>query len=303
LIAPNLPLSPQKGSKSLREALLEAVQLLEKAGVDSPRLDAEVLLSEVLNLKRHQLYTRLNESIDSPSLKAFRRLVRKRARRVPLQYILGHVEFMSIDLLTREGVFIPRPETELVVEAVLERVALSATEGRVVIIDIGTGSGCIAVSLAVHLPHAKIYASDVSPKALRLARFNAQRYLVEDRITFLKGSLYRAFQGLGLEGNVDFIASNPPYVPEGEWKTLQPEVRDHESPGALLAGREGLDCYREIIKGAPSWLRPGGWLVLEIGEGQAAPIQRLIQKEENLGGVEVIKDLQGTERVLVVRRG
>lgn len=300
---PNLPLIPRKGSKSLQEALSEATQLLEKSGVDSPRLDAEVLLSEVLSLPRHQLYAKLNEFIDNSSLRSFRRLVRKRASRVPLQYIIGHVEFMSMDFLTREGVFIPRPETELVVEAVLERVDLSTSGGAVVIMDIGTGSGNIAVSLAVHLPHAKVYASDISQKALRLARFNAERYAVEDRISFLKGSLYDAFQDLGLEGKVDFIASNPPYVPEEEWKGLQQEVRNHEAPEALIAGKDGLDCYREIIKGASPWLRQGGWLVLEMGEGQAAPIQGLISKEKNLRGVEVIKDLQDIERVIVARRG
>ncbi|HHT9156499.1 MAG TPA: peptide chain release factor N(5)-glutamine methyltransferase [Candidatus Tripitaka californicus] len=294
------PLSPQKGSKSLQEALLEATQLLEKAGVDSPRLDAEVLLSEVLSLPRHQLYARLNEPIDTASHRTFRRLVKKRAARVPLQYIIGHVEFMSMDFLTEEGVFIPRPETELVVEAVLQRAELTQST---IIMDIGAGSGNIAVSLAVNLPHAEVYASDTSKKALRLARFNAQRYLVEDKISFLKGPLYAAFQGLGLEGRVDFIASNPPYVPEGEWKGLQPEVRDHESPEALVAGKDGMDCYRDIIKGASLWLRPGGWLVLELGEGQAAPISGLILKEENLGGVEAIKDLQDIERVIVARRG
>ncbi|MFN3467380.1 MAG: peptide chain release factor N(5)-glutamine methyltransferase [Candidatus Brocadiales bacterium] len=294
-------MSPQKGFKRLQEVLAEATQFLEKAGIDSPRLDAEVLLSEVLNLPRHQLYAKLNESIDSASLKIFRRLVRKRATRVPLQYIIGHVEFMSMDFLTKEGIFIPRHETELVVEAVLQRAEDIAQS--VIIMDIGTGSGNIAISLAVNLPHAEVYASDISQKALRLARFNAQRYLVENKVSFLKGPLYTAFRGLGLEGKVDFIASNPPYVPEGEWKGLQPEVRDYESPEALMAGKDGLDCYREIIKGASLWLRPGGWLVLEMGEGQAVPIQGLILKEESLGGVEVIKDLQGIERVIVARRG
>ncbi|HHT9119159.1 MAG TPA: peptide chain release factor N(5)-glutamine methyltransferase [Candidatus Hypogeohydataceae bacterium YC41] len=296
----NLPLSPQKGSRSLQEVLAEATKLLEKAGIDSPRLDAEVLLSAVLSLPRHQLYTNLNEPIDSSSLRLFRRLVKKRASRVPLQYIVGHVEFMSLDFLTKKGIFIPRPETELVVEAVLERADLTRP---LIIMDIGTGSGSIAVSLAFNLSHAEVYASDISQKALRLARFNAKRYLVDDRVFFLKGSLYGAFKGLGLEGKVDFIASNPPYVPEGEWKELQPEVREHEAPEALIAGKDGVDCYREITEVAPLWLRPGGWLVLEIGEGQAAPIKELILKEKSLGGVEVIKDLQGIERVIIARRG
>ncbi len=268
--------------------------------MDSPRLDAEVLLSEVLSLPRHQLYTRLNEPIDHDSLRIFHRLVKKRASRMPLQYIIGHVEFMSMDFLTKEGVFIPRPETELVVEAVLQRAELTQL---VKILDIGTGSGNIAISLAVNLPHAEVYASDISLKALKLARFNAQRYLVEDKIAFLRGSLYKAFLDLGLEGKVDFIVSNPPYVPEGEWKGLQPEVRDHEAPESLIAGKDGLDCYRGIVRGAPLWLRPGGWLIMEMGERQAAPIQELILKEKKLGGVEVIKDLQGIERVIVARSG
>ncbi len=295
----HIPVRPQKRAKNFQEVLVEATELLKKAGVDSPRLDAEVLLSEVLSLPRHELYTRLNEPLNSSSLRIFRHLVKKRINRVPLQYLIGHQEFMSMDFLISEGVFIPRPETELVVEAVLERANPSQP---LIIMDIGTGSGIIAVSIAMNLPNAVIYASDISQSALKLAKFNAKRHFVEDRVVFLKGSLYDAFEGLWIEGKVDFIASNPPYVPEGEWDRLQPEVHDYEPPEAILAGEEGLDCYQEIIKGACQWLKPGGHLVLEMGEGQAGPIKELISKERSLRGVVITKDLQDIERAIVARR-
>lgn len=289
----------EKKGPSLQEALTRATRLLEEVGIDSARLDAEILLGEVMGLPRHQLYARLHDTLEKKPLGRFKRAISKRSKRIPLQYLVGHVEFMSLDFLIKKGIFIPRPETELVVEAVLERADVSK---EVKILDIGTGSGNIAVSLAAMLTSARVFASDISQKALRLARLNAERYLVEDRVSFLHGSLYEPFEGLGLEGHVDFIVSNPPYVPEGEWKALQPEVRDYEDPRALLGGGEGLDCYRVIVKGAPRWLRPGGWLVLELGEDQADGVEALLRGVAELGDITLVKDLQGIRRVIIARQ-
>lgn len=291
----------EKPSTSLQNVLADATTVLRDSGVDSPRLDAEVLLATILDVSRSQLYTRLTEPVETGDLKRFRKLLARRARRIPLQYITGHVEFMSLDFLIKKGILVPRPETELLVEAVLER---ADTRQKLRIIDIGTGSGNIAVSIAAGLRDAAdllVYASDISPKALKLARLNARRHAVEDRISFHRGSLYDAFQRLGLEGQVDFLVSNPPYVPEGEFEGLQPEIRDYEDPGALVAGADGLQYYRAIAAGAHRWLRPGGWLIMELGEGQAAPVKDLIYKNGHFRDMNTVKDLNHTERVIIAR--
>ncbi|MFQ5956887.1 MAG: N5-glutamine methyltransferase family protein [Candidatus Brocadiales bacterium] len=146
-----------------------------------------------------------------------------------------------------------------------------------------------------------VYASDISPKALKLARLNAKRHEVKAKVSFHKGSLYQAFQGLGLEGEIDFVVSNPPYVPQNEWGDLQPEVRDHEDPRALVAGEDGLECYRRIVAEAHKWLRPGGWLILELGEDQADSVKDLIYKDRHFRDIKTTKDLQGIERIIIAR--
>ncbi len=305
-----LPIPGKKTKKppiSLQKALTDAVVILRDAGVDSPSLDAEVLLGKVLGISRSQLYARLQEPVESGNLRRFNKLVNKRAHRIPLQYLTGHVEFMSLDFLMKKGIFIPRPETELIVEAVLKRVGVSdasSAHGKLKILDICTGCGNIAVSIAVGLKDAgevMVYASDVSSKALRLARLNAKRHNVGTKISFHKGSVYRAFRRLGLEGEIDFVVSNPPYVPQDEWKGLQPEVRDYEDPRALVAGSDGLDCYREIVAGAHRWLKPGGWLIMELGEGQADKVKELIDEDGHFGDIETVKDLQGIGRTIIAR--
>lgn len=301
----NIKAHSEKSSIDLQKALTDATITLRDAGVDSPRIDAEVLLCKSLGISRSQLYARLKEHVSLGELRRFQKLVKRRARRVPLQYITGHTEFMSLDFLLKRGIFVPRPETELVVEAVLER---ADTTTALRILDIGTGCGNIAVTIAVGLRRAgagdiRVYASDVSSRALRLARLNARRHGVESIVSFHRGSLYQAFKRLGLEGKIDFIVSNPPYVPQGEWEGLQPEVRDYEDPVALVAGRDGLDCYRGIVSGAHVWLGPAGWLILEVGEGQAGSIKGLITGNGHFRDTEIIRDLQGIERIVIARAG
>ncbi|MEE9585221.1 MAG: peptide chain release factor N(5)-glutamine methyltransferase [Candidatus Brocadiales bacterium] len=298
----------KKPSTSLQKALADATKTLHTSGVDSPGLDAEVLLGEVLGISRSQLYARLQEPVESKDLNRFHKLVNKRAHRIPLQYLTGHTEFMSLDFLVKKGIFVPRPETELAVEAVLEKASEGVNIGsRLKILDIGTGCGNIAISIAVGLQnfrgHVMVYASDISSKALKLARLNAKIHNVEANISFCKGSLYQAIKGLGLEGEIDFIVSNPPYVARDEWKRLQPEVRDYEDPRALVAGDDGLECYRKIVGDAHRWLRPGGWLIMELGEDQAAKVKELTYKNGHLMDTETIRDLQGIERIIVARSG
>ncbi|MCP4365552.1 MAG: peptide chain release factor N(5)-glutamine methyltransferase [Planctomycetes bacterium] len=292
----------------LQEALASATVTLRGSGVDSPRLEAEVLMAKSLGISRSQLCARLQEPVEPRDLKDIYKLVKKRARRIPLQYLTGHAEFMSLDFLMKRGILVPRQETELAVEAVLKLAARrpADTGERLRILDIGTGCGCIAVSIAVGLGelnvNAEVYASDMSSRALKLARLNAVRHKVEDKLSFHKGPVYQAFKGLGLEGEIHFIVSNPPYVPAGEWQDLPPEVRDYEDPRALVAGDDGLDCYRIIVAGARNWLRPGGRLIMELGEGQATAVKRLLE-DGHLTDVETIKDLRGVERIIIARPG
>ena len=292
----------------LQEALASATVTLRSSGVDSPRLEAEVLMAKSLGISRSQLCARLQEPVGPRDLRGIYKLVKKRARRIPLQYLTGHTEFMSLDFLMKRGILVPRQETELAVEAVLKLAARRPADARerLRILDIGTGCGCIAVSIAVGLGelhvNAEVYASDVSAKALKLARLNAVRHKVEDKLSFHKGPVYQAFKGLGLEGEIHFIVSNPPYVPAGEWQGLPPEVRDYEDPRALVAGDDGLDCYRTIVAGARNWLRPGGRLIMELGEGQATAVKSLLE-DGHLTDVETIKDLRGVERIIIARSG
>lgn len=265
-----------------------------------------MLLGKALGISRSQLYARLQEPVKPKNLGHFRKLVSKRARRIPLQYLTGHAEFMSLDFLMKRGIFIPRPETELIVEAVLKRAAVPGARGGLRILDVCTGCGNIAVSIAVCLRDVRdvtVYASDISSRALRLARLNARRHGVETKVSFHKGSVYQAFRGLGIEGEIDFIVSNPPYVPQNEWQGLQPEVRDYEDPRALVAGDDGLDCYRRIVSGAHGWLRPDGWLIMELGEGQADKVKELIYEDGHFRHTETVKDLQGTERIIIAGPG
>lgn len=225
----------------------------------------------------------------------FYRLLSKRLAGFPLAYITGKKEFWSISFRVCPGVFIPRPETELLVESVA---GLSKKEGEL-IVDIGTGAGNIAISLEEELPTAKIIAMDVSRKALKTSRVNAS--LQENsRINFLLGSLYAPLKKLELEGKCDFIVSNPPYVPAADWDNLQIEVKNHEPKRALVAGRSGLEFIRRLIQGAPKFLSPGGYLLFEIGSGQEEDVSVLFG--EGWEGVHSRKDLNGIPRVIIARR-
>jgi release factor glutamine methyltransferase len=292
---PNAELMP-----TLNQALTEGAVRLHPAGVEHERLTAGLLLCHVLGIGRTHLLTNSEEQIDEARYRDYLSLIMRRAAGEPLQYLTGHQEFYGLDFIVTPDVLIPRPETEFLIERVIKVVGESKQDSPV-IVDLGTGSGCIAVTLAKQLPTARVIATDASPTALNVARKNAERLRVCDRIEFLEGDLLTPLAQIGLEGQVDILASNPPYVNEQGRELLQREVREWEPHAALFGGVDGLDFYRRLIAEGPRYLKRGGFVVLEIGYSQLDSICELVR-----GGalelVDITHDLQGIPRTLCIRR-
>lgn len=286
---------------TIKETLVWAAEYLHSHNIPDPRLEAEYILAYVLNCKRLDLYLNFDKPLHRGELEAFRDLARRRVRREPSQYIIGEQEFRSLTLKVTQDVLIPRPETELIVEEAIKTLTRSPIE-RPVIIDLCTGGGCIAISAVKEFPGCRVYALDLSENALEVARENAGRYGLADKITFLKGDLFEPVKDLGLEGKVSMILSNPPYIPDGELDKLQPEIRYYEPIVALDGGEDGLDFYRRIIAESPLYLHGGGYVILEIGYGQAKGISCLLNDSGFYKDIEIKKDLAGIERVIKARR-
>jgi len=251
---------------------------------------------QATGLSEVELFASPEYIIRAKDERRYRRLIERRLSGVPLAYIIGRKEFWSLSLRVQPGTLIPRPETELLVEKTLEL----AGDGKVTIVDIGTGSGNIALALAKELPAARIVATDVSARALRIAGLNAQDHGLEN-VTFVRGSLFSALGGLGLEGRCDFIVCNPPYVSASDWDSMPREVRDHELRRAFLGGRTGLDFIRRLIKGSPAFLKPRGYLLFEVGYGQAEKALSLF--DWRWVETESFADLRGISRVIKARKG
>jgi len=260
-------------------------------GLDAPRLDAELLLAATLGLDRVGLYVNFERPLQADELAAYRERVRRRAGREPLAYILGQAEFWSLPLKVTPEVLIPRPETELLVEEALPRLS-----GRQQVLDVGTGSGALAIALAHERQELLVTAIDVSPAALAVAADNARSNGVAERIRFAQHDL-----GLLPPGPFDLIVANPPYVPSGELAALMPEVRDFEPQLALDGGIDGLDAYRALARQAGVVLTAAGWLLVEVGSGQAPAVQELFAGA-GLKEIFVSRDLAGIERVVGGRR-
>ncbi len=272
----------------IRTLLAQATQRL--AGLPTARRDAEVLLQHVLGRDRAWLVAHSDDAVTAAQAAQYKRWILRRAAQEPVQYIVGEQEFWGLRLRVTPDVLIPRPETEHLVEAALERLP----EGQSVrIADIGTGSGAIAIALAASRPLAQVTALDLSAPALQLARENAEAHGVAARMRFLESDLLAAVRG----ERFSMIVSNPPYVPSGE--VLEAQVRDYEPHGALFAGTDGLDIYRRLIPEAAEALEPGGWLLIEIGHGQRAAIENLLR---GWGSVSFLDDLQGIPRVAMGRK-
>ena len=285
---------------TLAEAILEASNRLSAAGIANARLDAEVLLAHIIKKDRVWLITHRDEVLDDEQQRAFAEVIRRRTGREPLQHIIGSQEFWGLEFMVTPDVLIPRPETEHIIEAALAIVQDRNSPVR--IIDLCTGSGCIAVSLAKELAAARIIATDASEKALAVARENSRRHGVAERIRFLQGDLFRPLEELDLRGQVDILVSNPPYVLAGNLSTLQPEVRDYEPQMALIAGPEGTEIAIRIIRTAPEYLKQNGALIMEMGMGQSEALMRAVAATSAYAGPDILKDLAGINRVIVARK-
>ena len=278
----------------LQAALRQAIEALQNAGVDEARLDAELLLADTLNLNRAAILAQPDRPLTPKELTRFRDLVARRVTREPLPYITGHREFFDLDFVVDARVLIPRPETELLIEHAL-RIARPASR-PLEIADVGAGSGAIAVTLAVHLPHATVYALDNSAGALAVTAENSRRYNVASRVRCQQGDLLAP-----LPGPVDLIAANLPYIATGEWLELLPEVRDYEPRAALDGGPDGLDAIRHLLATASPCLHRGGTLLLEIGASQGAAVTTLARRSFPTADVQLHCDYAGLDRLVIAQ--
>ncbi len=283
--------SPMPDTATIAQLIAEGVRRLQGAGVDTPRLDAEILLADALGVSRAYLFAHPEEEVDEATEREWRCRLERRHRREPLAYILGRAEFYGLEFTVTPEVLVPRPETEVLVETVIA--AEPAT-----VADIGTGSGCIAVAVAVNLPQTQVWATDISESALRIALENARRHGVAQCVHFLQGDLLQPLAGM----RFDVVASNPPYVAESERLMLQPEVRDWEPAHALLTGDDPLQFHRQLAAESHFHLREGGWLMLEVGMGQAEAVAGLLE-QAGYRQVRILNDLAGIGRVVVGRYG
>lgn len=260
-------------------------------GIESARLDAELLLAELLDLDRVGLYLQYDRPLNAVELTAYKGVVKRRATREPLAYILGKREFWSLPILVTPAVLVPRADTEVLVEE-----ALNYLESGGSVLEIGTGSGAIAVAIAHEKPEVQVEAIDISSEALAVALQNAELNGVSERICFRQEDLAQL-----TGGPYNMIVSNPPYIPESDWEGLMPEVRDHEPHLALFAGLDGLSAYRKIVEQAADRLVPGGWLLFEVGIHQSEPVVALL-RAAYFDHVTVRDDYAGIPRVVCGRK-
>jgi release factor glutamine methyltransferase len=280
---------------TLEQALAWGKELLARSGVEEPGIDAEVLLSQATGLNRAGLFTWHDRELTPKQLARFRADLYRRAEREPLAYITGQREFFGLSFAVSPAVLIPRPETELLVEEVLRWCARPSAPAAPLLVDVGTGSGIIAVTVAVHLPGARILATDASTEALDVARANAAHHGVAGRIDFLLGDLLA-----GLSEPVDLIAANLPYVATPDWEALMPEIREYEPRQALDGGPDGLEMIRGLLSQAPRHLRPGAAVLVEIGAMQGAQATTLARSHLPAAQIEIQKDYAGLDRLLLI---
>lgn len=278
------------GDSTVHDLLSDAVALLIKSGVDTPALDAELLLAETVGLSRTFVIAHPEYVPSGEHQVRFLELLNRRSERMPLAYILRRREFYGLEFEVGPGVLVPRPETERLVETAVA--VLSGAQRAIA--DIGVGSGAIAVCLAVSLPNAQVYGTDTTQVSLDMARRNAERHRVADRVHLGLGDLFQPLKGL----RFDAVVSNPPYIPSADIAGLQPEISLYEPKDALDGGRDGLDYYRRIIPSARTFLQPGGWLLVEVGSNQAKDVCEMF-RESGYEELQVVNDYAGLERVVL----
>jgi len=286
---------------TILELLKWATDYFQDKGVSEPRASGEVLLAHALNLSRLDLYLRYDQPLGAEELARFKALVVRRRAGEPVAYITGHKEFWSLDFKVTPAVLIPRPETETLVEAVLEvfRTENGKRKTENWFLEVGVGSGALLIALARELPPTRWVGIDLSAPALEVARENAQRHQVAERLDFLRGDLLAAVKP---EPRFSLVAANLPYVPRPDWEQLPKDIKDFEPREALLGGEDGLDLIRPLVRSAAGILLPGGWLALEVGEGQASQVGTLLQDTGEFEEITSIPDHLGIERVIRGRR-
>ena len=277
-------------------------QFFARKQIDSPRLCAELLLAHVLGCERMRLYMDTDRPASAAELTRLRALVERAGRHEPIQYLLGEAWFFTRPFAVTPATLIPRPSTERIIEEVLQRLrSESRMTEPLTIVDIGTGSGILAITFAASLPAARVIATDISPEAIAVARANAQRHGVSDRIEFVHGSLLEPLVHRTPLVQVDFLVSNPPYISNAEWDGVEMNVRDFEPTMALRAGADGLDYLRPLIAASHQFVRPGGEVLLEIADSQAEVVRLLAAENPVLAEVRILSDYEQLPRVLAAR--
>jgi len=291
----NTPLESPMRNTCL-EILNQAVEKLRSEGIDRPRTNVELLLGAVLNAPKIDLYLDRDLILTPQQIEKFNLFIQERTSGKPLQYIIGSTEFFGLEFIVNENVLIPRPETETLVEAIIEHLINFFSPK---IVDLGTGSGAIAISLAKTLKDSMIYATDISQDPLSVAMENTKRHKLENQIEFLCGDLFEPLKNRKLEGSIDCVVSNPPYVSPEEFDQLPKEVRDYEPLVALKSDEEGTSFHKRIIEGSLDFLKKEGILALELGLGQASKVAELVRECTGFKNIEIKKDLGGIERIVV----
>ena len=265
--------------------------------------ETEILLSYFLKMNRSSIYVNSDRELKVAEKLELVDMVKKRLKRIPIQYITRHQEFMGMDFLIESGVLIPRPETEILVEEAIKKIKNCKYSDNIKVADLGTGAGVIAISIANFINNITVYATDISKKSLQIALKNTQKHDCKDKIIFLQGDLFKPFKNKIEKLSLEAIISNPPYIDSYDFKSLPPEVKNNEPKIALFGGIDGLDYYRKIIRKSPQYLKKKGFLALEVGAGQARKVKELILKENNFNqDIEIIKDYLGIERVVIAYR-
>lgn len=279
------------------EVIQRSTEFLTQKGVESSRRNIEEMLAHVLKLPRLQLYLNFEKKLTDAELDTVRAMVKRRGQREPLQHVLGTACFCGLEIAVSKAALVPRPETELLAERASGWLTQLGA-GPADVLDFGTGTGCLAIFAAVKFPSASVYALDISPEALELARLNAARHQVAGRIQFCEGD---GFGALPPGVRFDLILSNPPYIPSGEIASLQPEVRDFDPRAALDGGADGLDFYHRLAREAAAWVKPDGRIMVEFGDGQADALREAFGREKWI--VEAVEDdYSRRPRILVARR-
>ncbi len=276
------------------EAIQKSAEFLGKKGVDSPRLQTELLLAHLLKMPRMKLYLNFERALSTEETDALRELIKRRAQHEPLQHIVGSTNFCGFEIAVNKNALVPRPETELLAEAGWKFLG----EREAIALDFGTGTGCISIALAAKCPNTKIFALDISADVIALAKQNAEKNNVAGKIEFVHGDGYIA---LPKNSQFDLLISNPPYISTAEIETLQPEVKNFDPRSALDGGADGLDFYRMFATQAKPFLKPDGKIMLEFGDGQAEAIREIFENEKWI--VEEIKsDYSQRKRILIARK-